>query len=224
MKASVDKLVDDQFAPDFIAQSVIFAPFSTQVGDRMEKVDGVATVSRQQMLDARVNGEKDSDTIGAADADYDDVAKLEALRGSVDFGAGKAVVNQDKAKEEGWKVGDTLTLAFPAGKKLKVEIGGISKENVTIFGINIPLDLVDRPANVDVASLGVEAVVVRVEGRESVLRRLHETDFRAEVSLKRAQPGRFVARIDTDNVSAPPGVRVVRVTPSEVRAVLEARR
>jgi hypothetical protein len=88
----------------------------------------------------------------------------------------------------------------------------------------IPVDLVDRPTNVDVASLGVEAVVVRVEGRESVLRRLHETDFRAEVSLKSAQPGRFVARIDTENVSAPPGVRVVRVTPSEVRAVLEARR
>ena len=87
----------------------------------------------------------------------------------------------------------------------------------------VPLDLVDRPAGVEVASVGVETVVVRVEGRDSVLRRLHEADFRAEVSLKSAQPGRFVARIDTDNVSAPTGVRVVRVTPSEVRAVLEAR-
>jgi YbbR domain-containing protein len=88
----------------------------------------------------------------------------------------------------------------------------------------VPLDLVDRPPGVDVASVGVETVVVRVEGRDSVLRRLHEADFRAEVSLKTAQAGRFVARIDTDNVSAPAGVRVVRVTPSEVRAVLEARR
>ena len=66
-------------------------------------------------------------------------------------------------------------------------------------------------------------MVVRVEGRHSLLRRLHEEDFRAEVSLKSARPGRFVARIDTDNVSAPTGVRVVRVTPSEVRAILEAR-
>jgi hypothetical protein len=87
----------------------------------------------------------------------------------------------------------------------------------------VPLDLVDRPAGLEVASVGVEAVVVRVEGRHSRLRRLHEEDFRAEVSLKSAQPGRFIARIDTDNVLAPSGVRVIRVTPTEVRAVLEAR-
>ena len=88
----------------------------------------------------------------------------------------------------------------------------------------VPLDLVDRPPGLEVASIGVESVVVRVEGRHSRLRRLHEEDFRAEVSLKSAQAGRFVGRIDTDNVSAPAGVRVVRVTPSEVRAILEARR
>ena len=87
----------------------------------------------------------------------------------------------------------------------------------------VPLDLVDRPTGVEVASVGVEMVVVRVQGRDSVLRRLHEADFRAEVSLKSARPGRFVARIDADNVSAPSGVRVMRVTPSEVRATLEAR-
>lgn len=87
----------------------------------------------------------------------------------------------------------------------------------------VPLDLVDRPPGIEVTSVGVESVVVRVEGRPSRLRRLHEEDFRAEVSLKGAQPGRFVARIDPDNVVGPSGVQVVRVTPSELRAVLEAR-
>jgi YbbR domain-containing protein len=87
----------------------------------------------------------------------------------------------------------------------------------------VPLDLIDRPQDVEVTSLGVETVIVRVEGRRSRLRQLHENDFRAEVSLKNARPGRFVARVQSENVSAPPGVRVVRVTPTEVRAVLEAR-
>ena len=85
----------------------------------------------------------------------------------------------------------------------------------------VPLDLVDRPAGVEVTSLGVETVIVRVEGRRSLLRTLHEDDFRAEVSLKGTQPGRFVVRLDPENVTAPPGVRVVRVTPSEVRGLLE---
>jgi YbbR domain-containing protein len=87
----------------------------------------------------------------------------------------------------------------------------------------VPLELIDRPADLEVTSLAVETVIVRVEGRRSRLRQLHEDDFRAAVSLKNARPGRFVARVQVENVSAPPGVRIVRVTPGEVRAVLEAR-
>jgi YbbR domain-containing protein len=101
--------------------------------------------------------------------------------------------------------------------------GFVVTEERTDAVFTVPLDLVDPPTGVEVASVGVERVVVRVEGRDSVLRRLHEADFRAEVSLKNARPGRFVARIDADNVSAPSGVRVVRVTPSEVRATLGTR-
>ncbi len=142
MKASIDQLVDEQFAPDFIAQSVVFAPFSTQVGDQMEKVDGVATVSRQQLMEAQIDGE--TENVGAVDASYDQVAELVALRGSVDFAAGKAILNQDKAEKEGWEVGDTLVLSFPAGKTVSIEIGGIAEENVTIFGINVPLEVVEQ--------------------------------------------------------------------------------
>ena len=51
------------------------------------------------------------------------------------------------------------------------------------------------------------AVVVRVEGRGSVLRRLHEAGLPGGGEAARAPgPGRFVARIDTSNVSAPSGV------------------
>lgn len=118
---------------------------------------------------------------------------------------------------ENWPL-KLVAFAFAAGLWVFV----VTEERTDAV-FTVPLDLVDRPAGMDVASVGVETVVVRVEGRHSLLRRLHEEDFRAEVSLKSARPGRFVARIDTDNVSAPKGVRVVRVTPSEVRAILEAR-
>lgn len=142
MKSSIDSVVDEEFAPDFIAQSIIFAPFSTAIGDEMAKVPGVATVSRQQMLETKIG--KDNETISAADADFDDVNELKAKSGSVDFGAGKAVVNEKKAEDEGWKVGDTLELAFPAGKKISIEIGGIAEESVLIFGLNVPLEVVQQ--------------------------------------------------------------------------------
>ncbi len=143
MKASIDQLVDEQFAPDFIAQSVVFAPFSTEVGDLLAGVDGVATVSRQQLLEAQVDGK--AENIGAADANYDDVSRLEAGAGSVDFGAGKAIINEDKAEDEGWKVGDTLELTFPGGTEVSIEIGGIIRDNsVVVFGINVPLEVVEE--------------------------------------------------------------------------------
>lgn len=142
MKASIDKVVDDEFAPDFIAQSVIFAPFSTAVGDQMEKVPGVQTVSRQQMLSVKIGDEKDSELIGASDAAFDDVSQLKASAGSVDFGAGKAVVTKERADEEGWQVGDVLDFSFPAGKKVSLPIGGIITESVVAFEVNVPMEVV----------------------------------------------------------------------------------
>lgn len=142
MKASIDDVVDEEFAPDFIAQSIVFAPFTTVVGDQMAQVPGVDKVSRQQMLETKIG--KDNETISAADADFDDVNELKAKSGSVDFGAGKAVVNENKARDEGWKVGDTLELAFPAGKKVSIEIGGIAEESVLIFGVNVPIEVVEK--------------------------------------------------------------------------------
>jgi YbbR domain-containing protein len=98
----------------------------------------------------------------------------------------------------------------------------VAAEDRTDAVFTVPIDLVDRPPGVEVASLSVETVIVRVEGRRSRLRTLREEDFRAEVSLKSARPGRFVARLLPDSVTAPAGVRVVRVTPGEVRGVLES--
>ena len=84
----------------------------------------------------------------------------------------------------------------------------------------VPLDLTERPLGLEVTSLGVEVVVVRVEGPRSVVSGLREEHLRAAVSLRDAQAGRFEARILPGNVVAPRGVRVVEVTPSQIRATL----
>jgi YbbR domain-containing protein len=109
-------------------------------------------------------------------------------------------------------------LAFAVGLWLFVATEERSEAVYTV-----PIDLVDQPPDVQVSSIAVETVIVRVEGRRSLLRQLHEEDFRAAVSLKNARPGRFVARIDADQVEAPAGVRIVRVTPNEIRVTIEAR-
>ena len=99
----------------------------------------------------------------------------------------------------------------------------VTSEDKSDAVYTVPLDLTDRAPGLEVTSLGVETVVVRVEGLRSVLARIREEDFRAEVSLRNAQPGKFVARILPKDIRAPRGVRVVWVSPSQVRATLEAR-
>ena len=84
----------------------------------------------------------------------------------------------------------------------------------------VPLELTDRPPGLEVTAVAVETVAVRVEGLRSVLMRVREEDLRAQVSLRGAQPGRFVARISPKDISVPRGVRVVWLTPSQVRATL----
>ena len=85
----------------------------------------------------------------------------------------------------------------------------------------LPLDLTGTPPGLVVTSVSVETVVVRVSGRRSLLSRLREDDFRAEVSLRGAEAGRVMERILPGNVTTPPNVRVLQVTPSQVRATLD---
>ena len=58
----------------------------------------------------------------------------------------------------------------------------------------VPLDLVDRPDGVEVTSLGIETVIVRVEGRRSRLRTLREDDFRAGLAERGDQRLQILAR------------------------------
>jgi YbbR domain-containing protein len=87
----------------------------------------------------------------------------------------------------------------------------------------VPLELTDRTPGLDVTSLGIETVVVRVQGARRALERLRDEDLRVEVSLRGLTAGRFAVRIPPSSVTVPRGIKVLRVTPSQVRGTLEAR-
>jgi len=112
-----------------------------------------------------------------------------------------------------------LSVVFALALWVFVVSGDLSEAVYTV-----PLDLTAVPPGLEITSVGVDVVVVRVRGRRSILSGLREEDFRAEVSLKSAQGGRVVSRLGPENISAPVGVRVLRVTPSQVRATLEPTR
>ncbi|HYF71866.1 MAG TPA: FtsX-like permease family protein, partial [Nocardioides sp.] len=139
LNSSVDDVVDEQFTADFLAQSTNFLPFTTAVGDDLEKVDGVATVSRQQWTAAQV----DDSTVFVTgnDAGFDDIYDLDVTDGRQELQGNEALVTTGFAEDHGLEVGSPLKLTFLAGKALDLEVAGIIEGSETTGDVSIPLGL-----------------------------------------------------------------------------------
>lgn len=138
LNASVDDVVDEEFTSDFLVQSTNFLPFSTEIGDRLEQVDGVETVSRQQWVGAQLDG--DQVFVAGNDSGFAEIYDLDVVEGEATPGAGEAVVTDEFADDRGWQVGDTFELGFPAGKTLELTVAGLVEPSEVTAEISLPLE------------------------------------------------------------------------------------
>jgi len=139
--ASVDDVVDEQFEADFLVQSSTFLPFTTAIGDDFEQVDGVAVVSRQQWVNAKIDGDDDKTVfIAGNDAAFADIYPLDVIHGTDRISGAEAIVSKSRADEEHWQVGDRFDLGFPAEKELHLTVAGIIEDSDVTSEITVPLD------------------------------------------------------------------------------------
>jgi YbbR-like protein len=87
-----------------------------------------------------------------------------------------------------------------------------------------PVELDAIPQGLEVVGDRPDSVDVQLHGLRAVLARVGPEQVRAHVSLAGARPGEVVVRLVPDQISAPTGVTVLRVSPSRVRVMLETRR
>jgi YbbR domain-containing protein len=97
----------------------------------------------------------------------------------------------------------------------------VAREQEAEFSLVIPIELRDLPEGLEVIEESVQQVEVRLRGPAEVLRRLAPQDVNIGVELDDAEPGERVAYLTPREVSAPFGARVMRVTPTSVRIVLD---
>ncbi|TWG94719.1 putative ABC transport system permease protein [Nocardioides sp. J9] len=138
LNKSVDDVVDEQFTADLLVQSTTFLPFSTVVGDRIAEVDGVGTMSRQQLTTAQY----DDDTVyltGTDDA-FTSIYDLDVFEGTTELDGDQAFVSKRFVDEHDVAVGDTLDLAFQGGKQLRPEVVGIVEDTEVASQVNVPLE------------------------------------------------------------------------------------
>lgn len=138
LNKSVDDVVDEEFNADFLVQSSTFMPFSTEIGDRAESVDGVEQVSRQQWAGGEVGGEQTF--ISGTDEAFDDIYDLDVVAGDTDISGSEAILTDAFARDRGWEVGDTFEVAFPAGASLELTVAALIEPAEATSEVTVPLE------------------------------------------------------------------------------------
>jgi YbbR domain-containing protein len=97
----------------------------------------------------------------------------------------------------------------------------VASEQEAEFALSIPIELRDLPEGLEVVEESVQQVEVRLRGPTEILRRLTPQDVNIGVELDDAEAGERLAYLSPRDVGAPFGARVMRVTPTSVRLVLD---
>jgi YbbR domain-containing protein len=108
-----------------------------------------------------------------------------------------------------------LALAFSAA--LWVFVMSSEKTNVTL---PLPVELDGIPSGLTVTSERPDTVDVQLHGLRSALLRVAPDALRVRINLAGSRPGEVVVGLAPDLIMVPPGVSVVRITPSVVRVGL----
>jgi len=140
MNRSVEDIVEENFASDFLVQSSTFQAFPTAIADEMAEVDGVGVLTRQQGAAAVIGGEQG--WLMAQDEHFDDVYTLDMIEGTADIRGRQALLSDSAADEQGVWVGDDLEVTFASGKTRRLTVAGVFEANGYVAsGVNVPLSL-----------------------------------------------------------------------------------
>ena len=143
-KASTTAVLERTLKADFILTSPTLSGFSTAAAEDLRGVQGVQTVSPVRQAEVHVKGGT-SFVSGLDPATFPTVSELGVTEGSVgDLGRSNTIaVFEDTATDNGWKVGDTIPVEFPATGTVDLEVAGLYSENGLIGNYAMSLDTFD---------------------------------------------------------------------------------
>ena len=134
---SIDAVVDDVISADLIVQPSGYIPFSTEVGDALAQVPGVAEVSRVRQAPALVDGEEtllvavDPATIGL-------MTDLGIT--SSNLSGNSVAVDAETAANAGVGVGDAVEVTWASGQTGELTIGQLYPGQAAFSGWVVSLD------------------------------------------------------------------------------------
>ncbi|MER7546864.1 ABC transporter permease [Spirillospora sp. NPDC127506] len=124
MRASIDEQVDAQFGADYLVQSQGPGGVNAEAQQKIKDTPGVVAVSPTYTAEAKIEG-KDAFYVSGDLAALAKAARLKLVSGSAGGGPASIMVDEDTAKDRGWKVGTPVPVRFADGKTESLTLAGV---------------------------------------------------------------------------------------------------
>ncbi|NUR07979.1 MAG: ABC transporter permease [Nocardioidaceae bacterium] len=127
-KASVDKAIADNFQGDLVVSNVVGERFSSSVGDRVDRLDGVAAVTRIRSGVATIDGHGQG-VMAVDPAHLDSSVRVDMVQGATsDLRDGTVLVAEKTATKRHLEVGDTVRMTMPERRR-NYRVAAITADN-----------------------------------------------------------------------------------------------
>ncbi|MFB4310090.1 ABC transporter permease [Actinomadura sp. GTD37] len=124
MRASLDEQVDAQFGADYLVQSQGAGGVNAEAQQRIKAAPGVVAASPTYDAKAEIKGEDVHYTAGDLPT-LAKAARLKMVSGSAAGGPSSIMVDEDTAKDQGWKVGTPVPVTFADGRAEQLTLSGV---------------------------------------------------------------------------------------------------
>ncbi|GHH47676.1 ABC transporter permease [Streptomyces candidus] len=145
MGRAIDKQTTDVVKADYMVTMANQSSMDKSVIEALAGAKGVTASSPQQF--ASLEGSDDSflNAVGVTPGDVERVLNLKVVEGSLSgLARGEIAIDEKAAASKGYRVGQTLDMAFEDGTKTKLTIGGIYGSNEFVSGAMIDTGILSR--------------------------------------------------------------------------------
>lgn len=119
---------------------------------------------------------------------------------------------------------ERLRLSLAAVVSLVIVTGiwfGFTRSHDTFIALNVPIEYVNRPGNLEILNTSVDEVRLQLYGSSALIRSLRPGQVQVRIDLSKATEGRNSLPITQDNILLPPGVFLNKVEPPVVEVMLD---
>ncbi|WP_327177513.1 ABC transporter permease [Streptomyces sp. NBC_01335] len=160
---AVDRMTTDNIKADYLVSMASGDALDSSALTALRKADGVGAVSPQQANWLTVGGRRHAAS-GVTPGDVEKLFTLKTVTGSLDSLAdGRIAVDDDTARNNHWKTGETLPVTFEDEKKGEVTIGAVYESNQFLSPVLLPEDL----ANAHTATADIREIWLTTDGGAS---------------------------------------------------------